>query len=963
MATLTEQQQQDIIKACVATFNAAPGVTYMNALASFGTNIPALYEALTALPTFQTQQFAYSLAANNAQFAKAFVTNLIGDKGVNVTDANWDLAVTWAKTQLDGGATRGHVMKAAVDLLYTVGTSDADWGHAAALLENRVTVASDYTINESGSSTDIGILKGTIATVDATQASVDAALANNLGAGGQVFNLTVNVDNFTGSTGNDTFNANYDVASGTHTLSGLDKIDGGGGINTLNVTDSNGGYIDLSQADSIKHIQVLKISSAGDFNTNTMDFTSLTPGLTTLNVSYNSSSNMYFTADDTTTVTINNKDYGRINFVGGKTLAVTANQEFDTSASGVFVTGLDGLTSVSISGAYNASVLDDSTSGDVLKSVTLDHFSPTTTIDLTGDGITSVTLSNYEGQSSTGVWLHNSKTHTLDLKLDSVNTDVSGNWLWVDDETATTVNLTSTGDGNAVTAYFSSATALNISGDAALSLFEGSLDAVTKVTVTGSVDFTGTDMEAWSSLAVFDGSGNSGDVIIDIAGTSTGTGAVAQTIKTGSGDDTVTITGTLGDGGTVDLGAGNDTIVVDGGAITADAVVDGGAGTDALGLISVGSSNVGAFKNFETFDVAGASTGFDVTILATNNTVTNIIGSAATATNYALSNLGAGVGFIITGDMGTTYTTTLGQATAGAMTITSNVDETKAGDDTQATTAKFSVSNATSLKVVFDDNNVDTYADWTNTSALTVTGTAATTLSIVSGGAEVHNTLAYTSGTTTVVASGSVTAVQTNDVLTSVTITGSQELAYSNASAGTVKTTKIDASGMTGGGLTVDINSDLTSTGTLLLGSAGDDFVTLKTGVNSSTVTGTQSIASYHKGSAEGLTAQDGFDVLFVTSAVQAADVTAATATDYSIKDGLYKFGGAGPATLIAAATELVTNLADNEAVVVKYAGSYYVYANNVDATLNDNAFVKLTGVTSASGLDTDGSTGELYVF
>src|SRR5690606_1988241 len=107
-----------------------------------------------------------------------------------------------------------------------------------------------------------------------------------------------------------------------------------------------------------------------------------------------------------------------------------------------------------------------------------------------------------------------------------------------------------------------------------------------------------------------------------------------------------------------------------------------------------------------------------------------------------------------------------------------------------------------------------------NEAELTLTGTAATALTIVSGGENASNILNYTSGT---------------DKLTTVTITGSSDLDL-DLGTGSAKIATVDASGLTGG-LTFDTaqlkaasGATAFDGGVVKLG-AGDDVISVVTGV------------------------------------------------------------------------------------------------------------------------------------
>jgi hypothetical protein len=475
-------------------------------------------------------------------------------------------------------------------------------------------------------------------------------------------------------------------------------------------------------------------------------------------------------------------------------------------------------------------------------------------------------------------------------------------------------------------------------------------DEVTIVTATKKDDAATTADETVSAL-LETGAGKD-TITINASGDGT------TTVDAGDDNDTVTLT-TDGTGKlTVNLGAGDDTFK-GAGAVAGTDVIDGGEGSDTLLLNMVGAANIGAFQNFEVFDAAALAKTLDVDILATKNTVTEIIASADVGASAVLTNVGAGVGYRVTGDTDVTKALTLTQKAAGALTVTLDIDEpatTAANLDSNAKTnvdAAVVASNATSVKAVFDSSFKDAAVDATdNLTNLTVTGTKATSLEVVSGGAFAINDLVYTSGDDATAGKG--------DLLTSVTISGDRAITVAINETTTSEVTSIDASALTGA-LTISTaelktESDVNTFdgGVLTLGS-GADVVTITQGA---------AIASIGKGSAEDATAQGAFDVLATGGAAQAADV-AATAT-LTIKDGLFTFNGAGPATLDDAITLVDNELGsdgngvDGDAVVFEYLGNSYVY---VDGGAGADTVVQLTGVTGLTGLDEVGATNNLYVF
>lgn len=784
-----------------------------------------------------------------------------------------------------------------------------------------------------------------------TDAALDAVSAQAVAAHDGVVNvpknlvLTAGVDNLVGGVANDTITGTYDPVTGLHGLSGLDTIDGGAGVDTLTLSDAKtgGGSIDFTLA-TAKNVEVLKVTSVGTIvgNTaaNSLNLKTFAAGLTDATVSVKQGAALTVTAATTTNLSVSNNHGITIVGAGGNVAATSSvtTQAIVIGDATAAAGQANKITSATVTGGSTVSVTDNSGADGIVGATltTVSVSGNSSTIGLKGDAITNVTLVDTVAAAT----LTNTKAHTLNLSVDGVGTAAE-----IIDDTATAINLTVVGASDLIVDA-GKAAALTVAAADDLTLVAAGSDyaALTKVTVTGAGAVTA-NLSTAAELVSIDASGSTGGIDVTIAGTNSAAGgAAAQSVTGGSGDDTVTITGALGTGSTLSLGDGSDSVKISGaGAIGAGAVVDAGAGDDVLSLTIVGGANVGAFKNFEQFDVAGFSGAFDQAVLNTKNTVTNFVGTGATTAATTLQNLGAGVGFIVKGDMDilAANVVTLTQATAGALTISTDVDGAE-GDGIIDIDSSFVASNAKTLVVNFGNDNVDVVA---NKATVVLSGAAATALTIDSNGSNVTNTLNYTDTGTTKMAA--------------ITVTGDQALVLGFATGTALAS--VDASGQTAGGLTFDL-ADLTASGTIKLG-AGDDVLNA-TGITTTAVTSAavQTLSGFEKGAEEGLSAQKDFDVIKFAGAAQAANVTAAIGVDHSITDGLYTFIGAGAANLAAAVAQIAGDLAANETVVFDFAGSYYVYGAGATTAQTDDLLVKLTGVTSVKGLDIAAAT-EVYVF
>lgn len=717
------------------------------------------------------------------------------------------------------------------------------------------------------------------------QAAIDDIIDNGAG---ETKDLTIGLDNFAGTTGNDTYNAasvNPQTGTVAVTLNAFDTVDGGDGDDTLNIfTDAAG---NVTQQGTIKNVETINIyTKAGNtFGGGTFDASKFVGATQVWQIGGTAVSAV---TGLEATQTAGFKDLGPLALtVTAAAAAASANVALSNVVEGstLTVSGADvALNALNISGALVDSADAGTTVTSMAVGVTVGKDQQTFTLNSSADVTVTVT-----DAAST------KKVSTVDLS-------------------SSTGKVTFVGDADV-------ATITGGKGDDTLTL---------ATTTSASVN---------ASLTGGDGK----DTI-----TVSTTGAGTTTVDGGAGNDAVSITTRSTGKLTVNLGDGDDSFT-SAAAINSTDSVDGGAGIDSLALKVVGAANIGAFANFEKFDAVGLASNLDIGILASKNTVTELTSSGALGASVTLSNIGAGVGFRATGDMGVVNVLTLAQAAAGAITISMDMDETVTSPATTVAgdfDASIVASNATSIKADFDNDYVGVVqAAGDNTNDLNITGTKATSLEIVSGGDNAINSLDYTGGNDATVGKG--------DLLTSVTISGAQAIDFDYTAADFSEITSVNASGLTGALTfnTADLKAESAANafdgGKLTLGS-GDDVITMVQGAV---------VANIEKGSAENLAIQSGFDVFDFGGALdQAADV-ASTGT-YNIANGKLSFEGAGPGTLAAAITLVDGAVAGaGTAVVFEYLGDSYIFVQDVA-----DIVVKLDDVTGLGGLDQLGATGDLYL-
>jgi len=341
---ITETQRTEIVKATVAMFGAAPG-GYMTALTDLYTsvngNMNAFMNALAETAAFQN---TFTNFNTNAEKAVKMALNY----GLDSTTDAGTAAIAYFTQNLDAGVSIGSLFAAANTFLST--TTDAAFADAKAELANKTTVASYYTVDMAGTSTDLAVLASTVADVTATTDVTDpAAIIENTAAAttGQTYNLTTGVDAITGTIGADTINAtiNNDGTDFTGTLSALDTINGGAGTDTLTILDvtstTNATGQNLSDA-TISNVEIINIRTVNNVENTTaasLDLSAIA-GLATVNITQAIDASI--TVATTTDINVSGVT-GQTTTVGGDDVTVTQDMNA-TAGSGVQVNTAKNVT-------------------------------------------------------------------------------------------------------------------------------------------------------------------------------------------------------------------------------------------------------------------------------------------------------------------------------------------------------------------------------------------------------------------------------------------------------------------------------------------------------------------------------------------------------------------------------------------------------------------------------------------
>lgn len=232
------------------TLNAATGNTYLNQFRNFVTENGGGNTGLQKLGS----ALANYASTDNAAFAATVVANL------GITGESATAAKTNVKTLLDSyGADRGKALMQLVDIMVNL-QADTTWGATANAFVNSVNTGHQYSVNTANTSTDLTVLS---AVMGVTNGAVT----------GQNFTLTTGADTFNGNAGADILRGVAGAAIGQQdqtTLNSSDVLDGAAGEDKL-VVLLNGNY---GGGATIKNIETLQIgqnvggATAFDYNVN-----------------------------------------------------------------------------------------------------------------------------------------------------------------------------------------------------------------------------------------------------------------------------------------------------------------------------------------------------------------------------------------------------------------------------------------------------------------------------------------------------------------------------------------------------------------------------------------------------------------------------------------------------------------------------------------------------------------------
>jgi len=511
----------------------------------------------------------------------------------------------------------------------------------AGTIANKLTVAANFTTDLGASSDDIVAYSGSTAaaaaraliagvssttnttTYQSTVQSTVTTLVNN--HVNNTYTLTTGVDTIVGGPGNDVFNATLGGTSAT--LNSFDSITGGTQVNTLNIVDFGvAGTMTVPSAAKITGMTVLNVSSLEAVQD---DFSGMS-GLTAVTIK-SSTGTDNVTVGSTAALVVNDS-LGGVNTTGGTTVAVTTD-----AAHWITIDGGSATTSATLNGGNTGWVQDanyGTSKANTIANVSINNMYGSTTIE--SDALASVSVVGTTA-GGTGVAVHDGATGTQVLAL-TLN---GANHGYFTDDTATTVNVTSTGADSAnIYLEATSATALTFdlvnglgfTNYGPLASYAGPYAPnVKSVTITGAgwfyADFSAdntTSTTAINAAATINASASTGNLTVTLA--------TGQSFTGGTGQDIITILGTQT--GTIAAGSATDNeIVLQGISNASSATI---ASLSHFTILGTAGSTSGVFdmskaSGYNTFDVQGSGGNVTFTNAATgsalnvDNANTNIV--------------------------------------------------------------------------------------------------------------------------------------------------------------------------------------------------------------------------------------------------------------------------------------------------------------------------------------------------
>jgi hypothetical protein len=265
---ITAETRNSIIELVVTAYDAAPGTTLLTELITIINEGGTLADVATELTTSDQWNATYPIFQTAEEFAAEWLGKLLAEADADTLALAEDIVVGL----INDGASAADLIMVASDFLAELDVEDELLGSSAAGFANKVEVATYFTVTLEQDGTQ-DELAAAIAGVSSDEDSVDAGKeeADSVGTPGTTFTLTKDVDDITGSAGDDTITAepgtNATTGAATTTINSGDAIDGAGGDDTLNITVTASNNNSLSGL-SVSNVEVVNITNANNIGGN-----------------------------------------------------------------------------------------------------------------------------------------------------------------------------------------------------------------------------------------------------------------------------------------------------------------------------------------------------------------------------------------------------------------------------------------------------------------------------------------------------------------------------------------------------------------------------------------------------------------------------------------------------------------------------------------------------------------------
>ncbi len=279
---VTEQTRTGLIGLSVAMLGSAPGTDLLNEWVAAHEGGMSLEDIANHIAGSDAFQATYPAFLTNAEFAEAFLGDVLGDNvSAELTTAAEGIVVGL----LNDGMTRGALALAVVGALHDIAMTGmdhpayGDLGMAAMAFANQIEVAEHYTLNARMAEPSADVLDGVTSDADSVTMAIDAI--DNPPAPpeemeGQTFTLGTLRDKVVGTAYDDTIISEPD-SKGDSTLGPADTIDGGAGYDSLEIfnIETDGIVIDSSVDADVMNVEHVYLSARNAINVNLSEWEGL----------------------------------------------------------------------------------------------------------------------------------------------------------------------------------------------------------------------------------------------------------------------------------------------------------------------------------------------------------------------------------------------------------------------------------------------------------------------------------------------------------------------------------------------------------------------------------------------------------------------------------------------------------------------------------------------------------------